>query len=159
MLKKELHHLTHVAWIIYYASLQTFLNFLIMEKQQKRNKINNKITSSTISKSFIKKSKRKSPRFWIRTGQISSWWDNFCAGQKFSKEWKENFCMPKKSYEKLCTKLRPYIQKNEWSQRYIALQMKVSSKCNKLFWYREIDNFENYQACFVFTFIFALVSI
>ena len=67
--------------------------------------------------------------------------------------------MPKKSYEKLCTKLRPYIQKNEWSQRYITLQMKVSSKCNKLFWYREIDNFENYQACFVFTFVFALVSI
>ena len=24
----------------------------------------------------------------------SSWWDNFCTGQKVSEEWKKNFCMP-----------------------------------------------------------------
>ena len=64
-----------------YASLQTFFNFLIMKKQQKRNKIIRKFIPSTISKSIKKKAKRNSPRFWIRPGQTSSWWDNFCTGQ------------------------------------------------------------------------------
>ena len=96
-----------------YASLQTFLNFLIMKKQQKRNKIIRKFISSTISKSSTKKSKRNFPRFWIRPGQTSSWWDNFCAGQKVSEEWKENFRMSQESFGKLCTELRPYILKNK----------------------------------------------
>ena len=96
-----------------YASLQTFLNFLLMKKQQKTNKIIHKIISSTISKSSKKKAKRNSPRFWIRPGQTRSWWDNFCAGQKVSEEWKENFRMSQESFEKLCTVLRPYIQKNK----------------------------------------------
>ena len=58
------------------ASLQTFLNFLIMKKQIS-NKTIHKIFSSTISKSSKKKGKRNSPRFWIRPAQTSSWWDNF----------------------------------------------------------------------------------
>ena len=82
-----------------YTSLQTFLNFLIMKKQQKRNKIIHKMISSNISKSSIKKSKRNSPNFWIRPGQTSSWWDNFCASQKVSEKWKENFRMSQESFE------------------------------------------------------------
>ena len=68
---------------------------------------------STISKSSKKKGKRKSPRFWIRSGQTGSWQYNLCAGQQVSEEWEENFYMPQKSFEKLCTKLGPYIQKNK----------------------------------------------
>ena len=96
-----------------YASLQTFLNYLIKKKEQKRNKLIRKFISSTVSKSSTKKTKRNSPRLWIRPGQTSSWWDNFCAGQKVSEEWKENFCTSQESFEKLCTELRPYIQKNK----------------------------------------------
>ena len=96
-----------------YASLPTFVNFLIMKKQQKRNKIIHKIISSTISKSSKKKAKRNSPRFRTGPGQTSSWWDDFCAAQKVSEEWKENFRMSQESFEKLCTELRPYIQKNK----------------------------------------------
>ena len=80
-----------------YTSLQTFLNFSIMKKQQKRKKIIHKIISSNISKSSIKKSKRNSPNFWIRPGQTSSWWDNFCASHKVSEKWK------------LCAELRASI--------------------------------------------------
>ena len=80
-----------------------------MKKQQKKNKIIHKIISSTISKSSKKKAKRNSPRFWIRPGETSSSWDKLCAGQKVSEEWKENFRMSQKSFEKLCTELRPYI--------------------------------------------------
>ena len=82
-----------------YASLQTFLNFSIMKKQQKRNKIIHKIISSNISKSSIKKSKRNSPIFWIWPGQTSSWWDIFCASRKVFEKWKENFCMSEESFE------------------------------------------------------------
>ena len=32
-------------------------------------------------------------------------------GQKVSEEWKENFRMPQGSFEKLCTKLKPYKKK------------------------------------------------
>ena len=88
------------------ASLQTCLNFLIMKKNTKKK-------SSTISKTSTKKAKRNSLRFWIRPGQTSSWWDNFCAGQKVSEEWKENLRMSQESFEKLCTGLRPCIQKNK----------------------------------------------
>ena len=38
---------------------------------------------------------------------------NFCTGQKVYGKWKESFCMPQESFEKLNTKLRPYIQKNK----------------------------------------------
>ena len=96
-------------WLLSYASLQIFLNFLIMKKQQKRNKIIYKIVSSNISKSSKKKGKRNSPRFWIRPEQTGSWWDNFCAGQKVSEEWKEMLCISQENFEKLCTELRPYI--------------------------------------------------
>ena len=68
-----------------YASLPTFLIFLNNEKTKtKRNKIILKSTSSTISKSFRKKGKRNSSRFWIRLGHTSSWWDNFYPDQKVS---------------------------------------------------------------------------
>ena len=97
-----------------YASLQTFLNFLIMKKQkQKRNNIIQKIISSNIIKSSKRKDNINSPRFWIRPGPTSLWWDNFFPCQKFFEEWKENFGMPQESFEKLCTELRPYIQKNK----------------------------------------------
>ena len=43
----------------------------------------------------------------MQLGQASSWWDNFCANQKVSEEWKENFHMPQESFEKFCTNLRP----------------------------------------------------
>ena len=115
----------------FYASLHTFLNFLIMWKQQKRNNINHKITSSTISKPSKKKDKRKSQRFWIPTGQTSSWWDNFCACQKVSDKWKENFCIPQKRFEKLRMKLRPYIQKNRGFRNpiYVEKQMATALYC------------------------------
>ena len=56
-----------------YASLQTFLNLLIMKNQQKRNKIIHKIILSNILRFSKKKGKRNSPRFSIRPGQTSSW--------------------------------------------------------------------------------------
>ena len=71
--------------------------------------------------------KRKSLRFWIRTGPTSSWWDNFCAGQKVSEEWKENFHIPQENFEKLCTKRRPYIQKNKGFQDPISVEKQVAA--------------------------------
>ena len=50
--------------------------------------------SSAISESPKKKGKRKPPRFRIQPGQTSSCWNNFCADQKVSEEWRENFQMP-----------------------------------------------------------------
>ena len=41
--------------------------------------------------------------------------------------------------------------RNKWPQDYITLQMKVGCESSKFFWYREMGNFENYQACFIFT--------
>ena len=97
------------------ALLQTFLNILIVKKtkKQKRNKIILKIISSNLLISCKKKGKRKSPRFWIPSGQSSPWWDNFCARQKDSEKWKENFCMSQETFQKLHTEPRPYIKQNQ----------------------------------------------
>ena len=76
----------------------------------------------------------------IRPGQISSWWDNFCAGQEVSKKWKENFHMPEKvlrnyklSWDLTFWKTRDfeiqYPWRNNWPQHYITLQMKIG--CEK----------------------------
>ena len=120
----------------FFTSLQAFLNLSVMQKQQKRNKIIHKIILSPISKSSKKKKgKQNSSRFFIRLGQNSSQQDNFCACHKVSEEWKEYFHMPQESFEKLCTMLRPYIQKkndseiqfqwkNKWPQHYFTWQMK-----------------------------------
>ena len=43
------------------------------------------------------KVKRNSLRLWIRPGQISSCWDNFCTRQKLSEEWKKTSACLKKS--------------------------------------------------------------
>ena len=72
-----------------FESLQSFFNFLIIKKQQKGNKVVHKIIYPQFSK---KKAKRNSKRFWIRPGY---------------------FRMSQESFEKLCTELRPYIQKNK----------------------------------------------
>ena len=102
------------------ALLQAFLNILIMKKKQKqkRNKIILKIISSNVLISCKKKDKRKSPRFWIPSGQSSPWWDTFCAGQKDSEKWKENFCMSQESFQKLHTEPRPYIKQNQTRNAY-----------------------------------------
>ena len=71
-----------------YESLQSFFNFLKIIKQQKGNKKVHKIIYPKFSK---KKGKRNSTRFWIRP----------------------YFRMSQESFEKLCTELRPYIQKNK----------------------------------------------
>ena len=93
-----------------------------MWKQRKRNKIIRKINSPTISKSSKNKGKRNSSTFWT-----SSWWDNFCAIQKVSEEWKENFCMSQEIFKKLCTKLRPYIQKNKGFQDPSSVEKQVAA--------------------------------
>ena len=124
-----------------YASLPTFVNFLLMKKQQKRNKIIHKIISSTISKSSKKIAKRNSPRFRTGPGQTSSWWDDFCAAQKVSEEWKENLRMSQESFENYALswdltsrKIKPDFEiqlqwRSKWPQHYITLQMKVG--CEK----------------------------
>ena len=56
-----------------------------------------------------------------------SWWDNFCTGWKVSEEWKENLHMPQENFEKLCTKLRPYIQKNKGFQDPISVEKQVAA--------------------------------
>ena len=123
----------------FYASLHTFLNFLIMWKQHKRNNINHKITSSTISKPSKKKDKRKSQRFWIPTGQTSLWWIIFASVRKSLRNGKKTSAYLKKvlrnyawNWDLTFRKTKDFeIQftwRNKWPQRYVALQMKVGSK-------------------------------
>ena len=58
-----------------------------------------------------RKRKRRRPRFWIRPGRSSLWWDNFMNGKVIAKEWNENFRMSTQSFMELCNELRPYITK------------------------------------------------
>ena len=57
--------------------------------------------------------------------RLKSWWYNYCAGQKGSEECKENFRMPQESFEKLYTKLRPYIPKNKGFRDPISVEKQV----------------------------------
>ena len=69
--------------------------------------------------------------------------------------------MPQEIFEKLCIKLRPSIQKNKRFRDPVSVEKQVAAalyylvdegtKSGKFFWYREMDNFEKYQACFIFT--------
>ena len=82
-----------------------------------------KFISSIISKSSKKKGKINSLRFWIRPAQISPWWDNFLRRS-------ERLRTPQESFEKLCTKLRPYIQKSKEFRDLISVEKQVvSSLC------------------------------
>ena len=74
-----------------------------------------------------KKGKRNSQAVWVRPWQTSSWWDSFCAGQKVSKEWKEYFLIPQEIFEKLCTMLRPSIQKNKGFRDPVSLKKQVAA--------------------------------
>ena len=56
-----------------------------------------------------KQRKKSARRFWIRPGRTSTWWDNIRNGKSVCEEYKENFRMCKKNFEKLCDELRPYI--------------------------------------------------
>ena len=46
---------------------------------------------------------------------------------KVSEEWKENFCMPQESFEKLCSKVRPYIQKNKGFRDPMSMEKQVAA--------------------------------
>ena len=136
-----------------------------MKKEQKRSKIIHKIISSNILNFSKKKDGRSSPRRWICPGQTSSWWDTFCAGQRVSEEWKENFHTFQESFEKLCPELRLYIQENKtrfWDLISVEKQTsghniilpyrwRQEAKSAKFFWYRKIESFNSYQEIFVFT--------
>ena len=84
-----------------------------MKKQQERDKIIHKIISSNTLKSSKKKGKRNPSRFIFDLDRLAHHGEIFCAGLKVSGEWKENFRMSQESFEKLCTELKPYIQKNK----------------------------------------------
>ena len=57
--------------------------------------------------------------------------DNFCVRQKVSEKWKEDLCIPQKSFEKLRMKLRPYIQKNKGFRNpiYVEKQLATALYC------------------------------
>ena len=128
-----------------------------------KSSIIHKIISSTISKSSKKKCKRNSPRFQIQPGQTSPWLDNFCADQKVSEEWKENFLMLLENSEKSCTKLKLYSQKNKFfriqfpwrnnqPQHYITLQMKVRREKQKILLVSRNQQFQKLSCMFCFYF-------
>ena len=48
-------------------------------------------------------------------------------GQKVSQEWKENFRMPQDSFEELCIKLKPYIQKKKGFRDPISVAKQVAT--------------------------------
>ena len=111
-----------------YESLQSYLNVLITKKQQRRNKILISVLFSKYLKYQKKKGKRNSPKHWVRPGQTSLWWDNFCLGLKVNEEWKENFRMSQKSFHKLCTELRPYLEKQSTRFRDpVSVEKQVAS--------------------------------
>ena len=98
-----------------------------MQKQQKRNKIIHKIISSTFSKSSKRRVNDIPWDFRFDLDRLAPWWDNFCAGQKVSEEWKENFHMPQESFDKLCAKPRPYIQQNKGFRDPISVEKQVTA--------------------------------
>ena len=82
------------------------------------------------SQNLPKRRINESPRdFGFQLGIVCSWWDNFCARQKVSENWKENVCIPQKSFEKLRMKLRPYIQKNKGFRNPIYVEKQFILPC------------------------------
>ena len=95
-----------------FTSMQSFLNIVSVRK-----KINQRKILFLLSKinQFNKKrkTKRNSPKSWVRPGQTSSWWDKFEINIKLPEEWKENVHMSKESLYKLCDELHIYLEKQK----------------------------------------------
>ena len=102
------------------------VDFSIMEKQQKTHNIIHKIISSTIPKSSKQKGKTNSWRFGIRPEQTSSWWDNFLRRSESIWGMERKLRHASRMFEKLCTKLRPYIRKNKGFWDPISVQKQVT---------------------------------
>ena len=54
---------------------------------------------------------------WVRPGRTDSWWDNFMQDVVVRQEWKENFRMQRDTFFKLCSELRPYIERHLTNMR------------------------------------------
>ena len=54
---------------------------------------------------------------WVQPGRTDSWWDNFMQDVVMWQEWKENFCMQRDAFFKLCSELRPYIERKITNMR------------------------------------------
>ena len=50
---------------------------------------------------------RRKRRFLVRPGRTAVWWQNFLDNIVIPEEWRENFCMPKESFYKLCDESCP----------------------------------------------------
>ena len=61
--------------------------------------------------------RRRHRRFWVRPGRTTAWWDNFVTGIVIEEEWKENFRMCRTNFNKLCSELHEYIQREETVMR------------------------------------------
>ena len=55
--------------------------------------------------------------FWVRPGRTSTWWDNFLQDVVVRQEWKENFLMQRDTFFKLCSELRPFIERQTTNMR------------------------------------------
>ena len=51
--------------------------------------------------------------YWVRPGRTNIWWENFVKGVVIQREWKENFSMHQDTFFKLCSELRPFIERQK----------------------------------------------
>jgi len=79
---------------------------------------------------FIKQRilRRKKRSCWFKPGRTDLWWENILTGVAPEEAWKKNFRMTRNSFEKLVTKLSPYISPNLLSpnNRIISVQKKLA---------------------------------
>ena len=66
---------------------------------------------STTTKAGKKRSGVRTCR--SKPGKTSAWWNNYLNGNVDPGDWKENFRMCEKNFQKLCDELRPFITGKE----------------------------------------------
>ena len=64
-----------------------------------------------INVTSVVEDRQRPPQFWKKPGRTSAWWAKFQKDTVIPDELRETFCMSKDTFTKLCTQLRPFIEK------------------------------------------------
>ena len=91
-------------------SEQTKLN-LFIEGSINLKYISANFLSNEKSRPYLKKTEKRTVKYWVRPGRESLWWDNVLSGFAEDQEWIENFRMSRKFFEELCQLIGPSIIK------------------------------------------------
>ena len=113
------------------SALQLNCLLLCFNSMIYRTKKNRLCQIAHLSNNSMMRRKRRAQKrrrqFWIRPGRTSAWWDNFVNGIVVEEEWKENFRMSKRTFNKLCAELQPYIKRQETNMRSpVSVQKQVA---------------------------------